>query len=259
MGGPDAVLVGTEGLVQVLRGSGDGGIADLALYGACSVPGGFAVADLNHDGRPDLAVAGQVCDQIAILLNSGDAPTATLLSPGEIEVEAGGVRLRWLGSAAAGDPVTVERREDAAGAWTMLGQPLSPEPGVFTYEDRAVEVGRRYGYRLAYDNGAGTVYSAETWVQIPGTVRLALEAMRPNPTARSGAATVSLSLASNAPATLRVFSIQGRLQRTTSVENPSAGPRTIVLPQGWEVSPGVYFVQLRQGTLSDVQRIVVTP
>ncbi len=72
------------GGVWLLKGNGDGtfGTAVNILPG---VPGSLTVADFNHDGRPDLAVAAFGSSAIQVLLGNGDGTfkAPTLVTPGD--------------------------------------------------------------------------------------------------------------------------------------------------------------------------------
>jgi hypothetical protein len=75
--------------VSVLAGEGDGTFAAPVAYsiGTASNPKSVAVADLNGDGTPDLAVAVFDSSDAAVLLGNGGG---TFSAP--IEVDAGGTR-----------------------------------------------------------------------------------------------------------------------------------------------------------------------
>jgi hypothetical protein len=56
----------------VLLGNGDGTFAVSTSFGAGSHPGAVAIADLNADGRLDLAVASRGSNTVSVLLGNGD-------------------------------------------------------------------------------------------------------------------------------------------------------------------------------------------
>lgn len=65
------------GVVDILRGNGDGTFQSPISIPTGTAPGAVAIADLNHDGRPDLAVASPESNSTIILLNQA-TQTATL-------------------------------------------------------------------------------------------------------------------------------------------------------------------------------------
>jgi hypothetical protein len=68
---PDIITLSTRG-VTVYRGDGKGGfLADPFTIGAGPEPTGITVADINHDGKPDLLV-GNAYGDLLVLLGNGD-------------------------------------------------------------------------------------------------------------------------------------------------------------------------------------------
>ncbi|MBI4584917.1 MAG: VCBS repeat-containing protein [Planctomycetes bacterium] len=57
--------------VVILRNQGKGAFLPLGAYEVPGSPRGLAVADLNRDGSPDLAVTCWIANQLAVLLNDG--------------------------------------------------------------------------------------------------------------------------------------------------------------------------------------------
>ena len=68
-GGP---AVGNTGVVSVFLGKGDGTFAPAVNYPTGIVAAAITVADLNGDGRLDLAVSNENSDNISVLLGRGD-------------------------------------------------------------------------------------------------------------------------------------------------------------------------------------------
>jgi predicted NUDIX family NTP pyrophosphohydrolase len=76
-GRPDLALSNADpdsysSTVSVLLGNGDGTFGDKAHFGAGRGPESVAIADLNADGRPDLAVANGGSSTVSVLLGNGD-------------------------------------------------------------------------------------------------------------------------------------------------------------------------------------------
>jgi hypothetical protein len=75
------------GRVDILRGNGDGTFTENASLPAGqevdSLPAGLLAADLNHDGKQDLAVANVGGDDVTVLLGTGgDGTAAFTAAPG---------------------------------------------------------------------------------------------------------------------------------------------------------------------------------
>jgi hypothetical protein len=61
---------GLGGAVTVLLGQGDGTFRNSIVYGAGNNPLSLAVGDVNGDGQPDLVIADNVANSVAVLLNN---------------------------------------------------------------------------------------------------------------------------------------------------------------------------------------------
>jgi hypothetical protein len=76
--------------VSVLMNAGGGTFAPQVTYTVGAEPSGVAVADLNGDGKPDLAVANQLSNNVSVLLNAGDgtfgAPATYMAGSGPVAV-----------------------------------------------------------------------------------------------------------------------------------------------------------------------------
>jgi hypothetical protein len=62
---------------SVLLNHGDGTFAPCVDYSIGARPGALVAADLNGDGKPDLAVPSQRRDVVSVLLNRGDGTFAS--------------------------------------------------------------------------------------------------------------------------------------------------------------------------------------
>jgi hypothetical protein len=171
-----------------------------------------------------------------------DGPVAVELALARVDATAERVVLVWQGAGAGAIAATVERRTEA-GAWGLLGPAALDGPDALIYEDRAVEPGARYAYRLAYTEQGATRHTAESWVEVPRALKFALEGFTPNPS--STPATVGFTLPDGAPAMLEVFDLAGR--RVMAREVGSLGPgRHVIQFAGAAIAPGVYVMRLRQ-------------
>jgi hypothetical protein len=109
-GRTDALLVGDGsaeqgGLVRVLLENASGGFDSPLVFGVGPGPIAAVVRDLNHDGRPDVAVACTGGPTVAILDNLAGRPTdahlgtdgrSTRLKPPRIIVEEQQITVRYV-------------------------------------------------------------------------------------------------------------------------------------------------------------------
>ena len=155
-----------------------------------------------------------------------------------------GAVLTWFAADRLARSATVYRRS-ASSDWLTLATVSSEGTGRITYEDRAVESGGRYAYRLGYRDGEGEGFSAETWLDIPSGYRLALEGLRPNPA--QGRLVVSFMLPSAERATLELIDVTGRRVAAREVGSLGAGRHLLELSDGAHVPAGLYWLRLIQG------------
>jgi len=88
-GKPDIVTANAGGGVSVLLGAaaGDGTFGAKTDYTAGSVPIAVAIADVNGDGTPDLAVANYTGTSVSILLGAGGAKMKEIASAARSDME----------------------------------------------------------------------------------------------------------------------------------------------------------------------------
>ncbi len=169
-----------------------------------------------------------------------DGPVPTLLSLMDVEAGSGEVLLTWYGSGAASLAAIVQRRSDGT-EWVALGSPLSEGPDRLRYEDRSVEPGLRYAYRLAYRDEGAERFTEETWVDVPA-LTLSLAGFRPNPAV--GTPTLVFSLPDDRPARLEVLDVRGRVVRSPDVGGLGAGAHVLPLAGETALPPGMYWIRL---------------
>ena len=152
------------------------------------------------------------------------------------------VRLEWQVPNAEQAIARVER--GAGGAWTTLDAPPD-RIGLdrLVLEDRAITPGARYTYRLWLRSSGNETLAAETTVDVPLGVELALEGARPNPVI-GNRMTIALSLPDARPARLEVLDLAGRRVATRDLAGLGAGRHVVALEPDHSLSPGVYLVQL---------------
>ena len=162
----------------------------------------------------------------------------------------GSVRISWQ---VAGDLEATVERSIGDDLWQPAVQRMADGSGRMEYEDRDVEPGHRYGYRLALSDGGTEVHAGEVWVDVPLSTRFTLRGAVPNP-ALSGLQ-VAFTLPDAGPVRLALYDVGGRLvlERTTILE---AGSHVTNLA-GADLAPGVYLVRLTHGGRSLTSRASV--
>jgi hypothetical protein len=171
------------------------------------------------------------------------------ISVAATDVEPGRVRVTWY-TAEAGALVATVYRRTGADEWDDLGR-ISPDgSGEIVFEDRSVQPGTRYHYRLGVFEGTRESFLGEVTVDVPVAPALAIEAVRPNPADRE--LWVTFSLPQSASATLELLDVSGRRIRGQTVSG--VGRQTVDLAAGGRLAPGVYLVRLIQAGRSVVMR-----
>lgn len=184
-----------------------------------------------------------------------DGPVPTLLALASAQAEPGVVRLVWQGSGAAHFEATVERRSGSFPEWLRLAALTTDAAGRVSYEDRAVEPGARYAYRLRWHEGGAERTTDEAWVEVPRALALALEGLRPNPAVRD--LNVAFTLPSPAPARLELLDVAGRQRLVRELEGLGPGRHLLRLDPTTALESGVYWLRLSHGLEQRLARAVV--
>jgi hypothetical protein len=184
---------------------------------------------------------------------SGDIVTPVLLSLLGAEANAEGVRLAWLMTAGSAISASIYRRTPDSG-WLELASVHPDGSGRIAYVDRAVEPGRRYGYRVGLPGRTGESYLGETWITVPGTPALAFAVLRPNPADRD--VTVAFSLPTAEPSAVEWVDLSGRIVARHELE-AKPGSFVVTLGDSRRLAPGFYFVRLVQSGRSVARKVCV--
>jgi hypothetical protein len=195
-----------------------------------------------------------IADEIYAQRYSGDGPTATLVSLVSVEALPDRVSLTWERSEGALAEVAIERRREGE-VWTALGTGAFDGTGRLQFEDRGVTPGARYGYRLHWLEAGSEQWSAESAVEVPAALFLALEGARPNPAV--GELHVAFTLPREAPASLELLDVSGRQVAAREVGSLGPGRHLLSLGEAARVPPGVYWLRLTQSSRTLVQRAAV--
>lgn len=186
---------------------------------------------------------------------SWDRPTPTGLTLVESTVEPGHVHVAWHTPERDGAVAHLERAQ-AGGDWMEVARLESNSTGMLIYDDRNVDAGRRYGYRLRLGPAGEAEFTEPVWLDVPAFALL-LKGARPNPL-RGGLA-ISFTLPDAKPAELAVLDPAGRLLYRRSVDQVGPGEHVLDISRELKLSPGVYFVRLVQGTEVRTSKAIVLP
>jgi hypothetical protein len=213
---------------------------------------------MNHDDRPDVAVASRVPDfftleyAVSVLINCVPCTTtAVAVALDRIVGVEGAVSVRWTFPSGSIVFATVQRRSDGED-WVDLEQGLRIDRTSFEYTDRSVASGRRYGYRLFLRDDTDIWYTDEGWVFVPAVeaapLRLSLRNPYPNPA--RGLVRLRFGRPVEGHSRLRVFDVQGREIARLHDGRGVAGWRDMIWDgrsaSGRVAPSGVYFAVLEQ-------------
>jgi hypothetical protein len=177
--------------------------------------------------------------------------TATTISLASAEADAEHVRLVWYSPSQV--TATVYRRLEGD-AWSAIGTASTDGTGRIEFEDRAIEPGRRYQYQLGVRENGTELFLGATWVEVPRTLALAIEGLRPNPAVRDFV--VSFTLPHEGTAKIEWLDVTGRRVRVDEFAAIGAGRHALRLP-GAAPPPGIYFLRLTQAGHSVTTRSAI--
>ncbi len=213
--------------------------ASPAADAGTAVPG---VDDCYGGTAPDIG-GGEFCGP--------DGLVAVAVALEDAQAEPGLVTVTWY----ATDVTSATVYRNAGAAWSALGTVYPDGTGRLTLEDRDVQAGARYGYRLGVDVDGAEELFGETWVDVPSGLALALAGARPNP-AREGLV-VAFTLPTAAGGRLEVVDVSGRRMLSRSLAGLPAGSHQLRLDDGTRLAPGIYLLRLSQGERSLTARACV--
>jgi hypothetical protein len=229
----------------------------LALGPFASVPSGDSIAaDFAFVGGEDetaIHVNGIMARRV---FDAGyqDVITPAQLSLASLSAAPGSVLIRWFGVEVAGFELRVERRE-GGGDWTLLGQVRAEVSGLVEFEDRSVEAGREYSYRLAWLEGGQERTGGEASIRVPADATFRLHGARPNP-ASGDRVRVAFSLRGTGAVHIRLLDLGGRV--VVAQTEADLGPGEHLVPlRGSHLAPGIYVLELSQGSSTASARVAV--
>jgi hypothetical protein len=257
----------------VLLGNGDGTFRAKSDFGTGFHPGSVAIADLNADGRPDLAVASLSSWTVSVLLGNGDGTfgAKTDFGTGGISYSVAIADLN-----ADGRPDLVVVNALPGGTVSVL---LGNGDGTFGATTDFDTYGR-YPHSVAiadlnadgrpdlvvanFESGTVSVLlNRGSTVDVPRDLPEAqrVSAATPNPT-RSGAC-VRLELPTRTSIRASVFDMAGRLVRRVADGSFEAGVHTLTWDgtsnSAGRVAPGLYFCRITLDGREFNRTIVMIP
>lgn len=238
----------------LFHGAADGTLVQDLVTNVEDLPTGVVAADLDDNGRPDMAIASPRRRTVCVFRSSlpPPGPTAALVSLVSATVANRRIELEWQVAGVAGQTVALERDGDRDG-WRALA--MLPVDGAqrLRYQDGDVRPGTSYGYRLAWMQGGRRVTGGEAWVRVPAAATLAVRAAGGNPARH-------LALVVDVPepgvVEVRLFDVIGRRVRDQRVSAAQPGPVAVRL-EGPDPPPGLYHVRVAQGRETAATRLVL--
>lgn len=181
------------------------------------------------------------------------SPTATAVSLVSATASADAIRIVWR-ALARSERYAVERHT-AVADWHLLGPILTDPDGMLRWEDREVEAGVTYRYRLRCTDRGNDQLAAETpeLSLARFATRLALGGTHPV----RDAARLRVSLAGGAGARLDVLDVAGRRVTSIDLEGLPAGDHELEWRDARRLGSGLYFLRLREGAATASARMLV--
>lgn len=149
-------------------------------------------------------------------------------------------------------PARVEVERDDGSGWSRVATLAPDGQGHVSWTDAAVVAGRRYAYRLSWNERGATLTGGETVVDVPAQALSMAARCAPG----ADRAVFRLVLAPGLPARLTLHDVQGR--RVAHVDVAAGEPtRELALPTG-ALAAGVYLARFEQGPAGVHAKVVVT-
>ena len=273
-GGCPPHVYGTRGFYdpvadRVLEIGGDGYIP-MGLYSAASVDtlgpftrlGGWIprfstpsiVCGGDYDASRDALVVQAMGDGTPPFAFYFDREIATGVRRTAADVLDDRFALRWMAVPLAQFELS---RRTGAGPWTRMASLVASASGEIGYDDRAIEAGKGYGYRLGALASPDVPVTEDVWLLASTAPSFSLGLAWPNP-ARDRVS-LSFTLPTAAPAMLDVMDIAGRRVWSQRLQGLGPGPHVVSLDRAGIGRAGLYFARLTQAGRSRTTRVVWVP
>jgi len=226
----------------------------------CAATGDQAFPLMVPDGAAGAIVTwldytDQYNPQVHVARLLSDGTVSALASLVDAAVEPGRVALHWYTPDGSVTSATVERAE-AGGDFVALGEVLADGAGHIRYEDRTVQAGVTYQYRLAVPDGATITYLGQVTIRVPSAVAFGIDGFRPNPA--GGEVSVVFALETAEPARLELLDVAGRRVLAEEVGALGAGQHVLRLAKAETLPAGVYVLRLTQsGRVATTRAVLV--
>jgi len=237
---------------RIYRGASEDFAPDSAHFLAATTDTTFA--DAAHDQVYKLIAVDKHGGQSKLAVVSPARPAAALIRTLSPVTTPELIQLTWAADDQPLLPAVVYRRSGGS-EWSRLADVRASANGLLSYDDRAVEVGRSYDYRLGVTDAGVEVQLGEISASATSP-RLAIVGIRPNP-AVGGACTVDLELLSDRPARLELMDISGRRVQQQDLAVPAPGARSVPFAPRQALPAGMYFLRVQQADRSGTMRLVV--
>ncbi len=238
--------------------SGAGSWSALTLAGPIPLERDFAAMNYDIDNDRLVLVGGNtpiVGTNTAEVLGDvwtvdmENLPTATEVSTAQPEAAPDRVLLRWQVSS-PGQSYQVFRSEGSA-VWELVGSARPEGGGMVAWDDRDVQAGHTYSYRLRFADGDAMRFGGDISVLVPREFQLAISAPS---VVSTGSLAVEMTLPSRGAAKLEMFDVSGRRMFEQS-ETREAGRHVVDLGSSW--APGVYWVRVDRAGTTAQQKVAI--